>query len=152
MDTDQGSSPGPVAAKKLTTIASRRKKEARKRPSLLKTSKGGVGAVENLLEEMRPAMQGKQPEASDFFEDIIKAEWALPGSGNSLTSIAKQFYALRDDTSENLKVPLVDTPVVALRSRAILPKDRQGKCSEGFSEQEQWGSAKEVTQGIVFGN
>ncbi|KAL8190418.1 UNVERIFIED_CONTAM: putative ubiquitin carboxyl-terminal hydrolase FAF-X, partial [Gekko kuhli] len=59
----------------------------------------------------------------DYFEDVIQEEWANPGSGTSLLSIAKRFYSLPEETMEDLKVPLVDAPVVALHSGAVLPKD-----------------------------
>ncbi|KAL8221746.1 UNVERIFIED_CONTAM: hypothetical protein K2H54_074444, partial [Gekko kuhli] len=57
----------------------------------------------------------------DYF--VIREEWANPGSGASLLSIAKRFYSLPEETMEDLKVPLVDAPVVALHSGAVLPKD-----------------------------
>ncbi|KAL8176730.1 UNVERIFIED_CONTAM: hypothetical protein K2H54_037964 [Gekko kuhli] len=59
----------------------------------------------------------------DYFEDVIREEWANPGSGTSLLSIAKRFYSLPEQTMEDLKVPLIDAPVVALHSGAVLPKD-----------------------------
>lgn len=44
----------------------------------------------------------------------MKAEWSQPVSGNS---------PLWKKAVENLKVPLVDTPVVALHSGGILAKN-----------------------------
>ncbi|KAL8206822.1 UNVERIFIED_CONTAM: hypothetical protein K2H54_029540 [Gekko kuhli] len=54
--------------------------------------------------------------------DMFKVEWALLGSSYSLTPINKSFYTLPQDIMEDLKVRLVDAPVVALHSGAVLPK------------------------------
>ncbi|KAL8190679.1 UNVERIFIED_CONTAM: hypothetical protein K2H54_059045 [Gekko kuhli] len=70
----------------------------------------------------------------DFFNDIIKVEWALPGSGNSLTSITKKFHALPDNTMEDLKV---DSPVVALHSGAMLPKDGENALKDSVDKKNE---------------
>ncbi|KAL8188485.1 UNVERIFIED_CONTAM: hypothetical protein K2H54_000343 [Gekko kuhli] len=56
-------------------------------------------------------------------QDVIWEEWANPGGGTSLLSIAKRLYSLPEKTMEDLKVPLIDALVVALHSGAVLPKD-----------------------------
>ncbi|KAL8169593.1 UNVERIFIED_CONTAM: hypothetical protein K2H54_053345 [Gekko kuhli] len=71
---------------------------------------------------------------TDFFEDAMKAEWALLGRGNSLPSIAKKFYTLPEDTIEDLKVPLVDAPVVALQSGAVLLKDEENALNDSVDK------------------
>lgn len=57
------------------------------------------------------------------FEDL-RAEWSVPGNGNSLTSIDHFFYTVSEGTIEDLKVTLVDAPEVALHSGAIFSKER----------------------------
>ncbi|KAL8178419.1 UNVERIFIED_CONTAM: hypothetical protein K2H54_046554 [Gekko kuhli] len=42
----------------------------------------------------------------DYFDDVIQEEWANPGGGTSLLSIAKHLYSLPEETTEDLKVPL----------------------------------------------
>lgn len=61
----------------------------------------------------------------DFFGNISKAEWTLPGSHNSLASIANKFHALPYKIMEELKVPLVGALVGALHSGVVLPKDSE---------------------------
>ncbi|KAL8187299.1 UNVERIFIED_CONTAM: hypothetical protein K2H54_043915 [Gekko kuhli] len=53
----------------------------------------------------------------------MKAEGVTPGSVNSVLPIAKT-YVLPEETMKDLKVLLVDAPVVALHSGAVLsPRD-----------------------------
>ncbi|KAL8211638.1 UNVERIFIED_CONTAM: hypothetical protein K2H54_004606 [Gekko kuhli] len=73
----------------------------------------------------------------DCFDDVIREEWANPGGGTSLLSIAKRLYSLPEETMEDLKVPLIEAPVVALHLAAVLPKygenavkDANGRKSE----------------------
>ncbi|KAL8179096.1 UNVERIFIED_CONTAM: hypothetical protein K2H54_059636 [Gekko kuhli] len=68
----------------------------------------------------------------DYFEDVIQEEWANPGGGTSLLSLARRFYSLPDNTMEDLKVPLIDTPMVALHSGAVMPKDGENALKDAF--------------------
>lgn len=73
----------------------------------------------------------------DTFEDIIRAEWASPGSGSSLLSIAKRFYVLPEGTMEDLKVPLVDAPMVVLHSGAVLPRDGENALKDPMDKKNE---------------
>ncbi|KAL8190824.1 UNVERIFIED_CONTAM: hypothetical protein K2H54_062161 [Gekko kuhli] len=73
----------------------------------------------------------------DYFEDVIRKEWANPGGGNSLLSVAKRFYSLPERIMEDLKVPLIDAPVVALHSGAILPKDGENALRDAFDKKNE---------------
>ncbi|KAL8194306.1 UNVERIFIED_CONTAM: hypothetical protein K2H54_013679 [Gekko kuhli] len=47
---------------------------------------------------------------------------------------AKRFYSLPERIMEDLKVPLIDAPVVALHSGAILPKDGENTFRDSFDK------------------
>ncbi|KAL8174810.1 UNVERIFIED_CONTAM: hypothetical protein K2H54_054170 [Gekko kuhli] len=73
----------------------------------------------------------------DYFEDVIQKEWANPGGGTSLLSVAKRLYSLPDRIMEDLKVPLIDAPVVALHSGAILSKDGENALRDAFDKKNE---------------
>ncbi|KAL8173808.1 UNVERIFIED_CONTAM: hypothetical protein K2H54_026368 [Gekko kuhli] len=68
----------------------------------------------------------------DYFEDVIQKEWANPGDGTSLLSLARCLYSLPENIMEDLKVPLIDAPVVALHSGAVMPKDGENALKDAF--------------------
>ncbi|KAL8220845.1 UNVERIFIED_CONTAM: hypothetical protein K2H54_055529 [Gekko kuhli] len=68
----------------------------------------------------------------DYFEDVIREEWANPGGGTSLLSLARRFYSLPDNIMEDLRVPLIDAPVVALHSGVVMPKDGENALKDVF--------------------
>ncbi|KAL8169841.1 UNVERIFIED_CONTAM: hypothetical protein K2H54_058674 [Gekko kuhli] len=73
----------------------------------------------------------------DYFEDVIREEWANPGGGTSLLSLARRFYSLPDNIMEDLKVPLIDAPVVALHSGAVMPKDGENALKDAFDRKNE---------------
>ncbi|KAL8221614.1 UNVERIFIED_CONTAM: hypothetical protein K2H54_071493 [Gekko kuhli] len=73
----------------------------------------------------------------DYFEDVIWEEWANRGGGTSLLSVAKQLYSLPEKTMEDLKVPLIDAPVVALHSGAVLPKDGENALKDAIDRKNE---------------
>ncbi|KAL8183696.1 UNVERIFIED_CONTAM: hypothetical protein K2H54_048893 [Gekko kuhli] len=73
----------------------------------------------------------------DYFEDVIREEWANPGGGTSLLSLARRFYSLPESTMEDLKVPLIDAPVVALHSGAVMPKDGENALKDAFDRKNE---------------
>lgn len=58
----------------------------------------------------------------EYFDNIIKVEWAHPGGGNLVLFLVKRLYALPEEAMEDLKVPLVGAPLLALDSGAVLPE------------------------------
>ncbi|KAL8207158.1 UNVERIFIED_CONTAM: hypothetical protein K2H54_046717 [Gekko kuhli] len=73
----------------------------------------------------------------DYFEDVIREEWANPGGGTSLLSLARRFYSLPDNVMEDLRVPLIDAPVVALHSGAVMPKDGENALKDAFDRKNE---------------
>ncbi|KAL8178427.1 UNVERIFIED_CONTAM: hypothetical protein K2H54_046645 [Gekko kuhli] len=73
----------------------------------------------------------------DYFEDVIREEWANPGGGTSLLSLARRLYSLPENIMEDLKVPLIDAPVVALHSGAVMPKDGENALKDAFDRKNE---------------
>ncbi|KAL8202884.1 UNVERIFIED_CONTAM: hypothetical protein K2H54_028560 [Gekko kuhli] len=92
---------------------------------------GAAGTTQN--------RRGKQGLARDpdYFEDMVREEWANPGGGTSLLSLARRFYSLPESIMEDLKVPLIDAPVVALHSGAVIPKDGENALKDAFDRKNE---------------
>ncbi|KAL8174801.1 UNVERIFIED_CONTAM: hypothetical protein K2H54_054054 [Gekko kuhli] len=85
----------------------------------------------------RPRGKHGPARPTDYFEDVIREEWANPGGGTSLLSLARRFYSLPDNIMEDLKVPLIDAPVVALHSGAVMPKDGENALKDAFDRKNE---------------
>ncbi|KAL8221787.1 UNVERIFIED_CONTAM: hypothetical protein K2H54_074488 [Gekko kuhli] len=72
----------------------------------------------------------------DYFDDVIREEWANPGGGTSLLAIAKR-YSLPEETMEDLKAPLIDSPVVALHLGAVMPKDGENALKDAMDRKNE---------------
>lgn len=61
-----------------------------------------------------------------FFQKQLKAEWSKPASNRQSPPMVKKLYKLPTFANEMLRVPLVDTPIMALQSYGLLSEDGQG--------------------------
>ncbi|KAL8169260.1 UNVERIFIED_CONTAM: hypothetical protein K2H54_041994 [Gekko kuhli] len=73
----------------------------------------------------------------DYFEDVIREEWANLWGGTSLLSLARRLYSLPENIMEDLKVPLIDASVVALHSGAVIPKDGENALKDAFDRKNE---------------
>ncbi|KAL8185118.1 UNVERIFIED_CONTAM: hypothetical protein K2H54_039012 [Gekko kuhli] len=88
------------------------------------------------LQREAPQVQTFSP-FLDYFDDVIREEWANPGGGTSLLPIAKHLYSLPEETMEDLKVPLIDAPMVAFHSGAVMPKDGENALKDAMDRKNE---------------
>lgn len=59
----------------------------------------------------------------EFFDEVLRAVWAVSASGNSLNTIGKKFYALSE--GEMSQGPLVKVPLLSWLLRGLLLRSQQ---------------------------
>lgn len=62
----------------------------------------------------------------DSFKQVMEAEWQPPSRSRCTTRAVDRLYSLPEDVTAMLKVPLVDQPMAALSSAAVLPSEGEG--------------------------
>lgn len=60
------------------------------------------------------------------FQRVLDTEWATPASTKHASKFINKFYSFPEKTMETLRQPIIDQPIAALSSAAIIPAQGEG--------------------------
>lgn len=69
-----------------------------------------------------------------FFEQQLRAEWESPPITRRPPATIRKLYSLPKFTEDFLKVPIVDTPILAMQSSGLLSEDGQGSIRDSWDK------------------